>query len=748
MRNCFYIIFALLCAAVSCTQFDDSSIWDKLQEHEDRIAELEKVCGRLNAEIAAQQGIIAALQDNDYVTGVTDIMEDGAVVGYQIRFSKGEPVSIYNGRDGADGADGRPGVDGLPGADGTDGYSPLVGVRKADDGQWYWTIDGEWMKDASGHMIPTTGKAGADGEDGADGLPGVPGLPGADGVDGAAGADGKDGITPKLKIEDGFWYVSYDNGASWNRLYKATMENGEDGESFFESVDVSDPDCVRLTLVDGLLIELPTWKAFQALQSLVNKANTNASSLQQLIGSLAANDYVTDVQPVVEGGAIVGYTLSFSKSLPVTIYHGVDGEDGADGADGLPGADGSDGAPGKDGVDGHVPVIAVKKDADGLWYWTVDGVWILDDAGAKVPVSGKDGADGMTPELKIDGGYWYVSYDGGSTWGTEALGKAYAESDNLVFSDLTYDEANVCVRLSNGVEIVLLRDKMGLSQGFALDSLKVEGNQVVFSGKLDVSAEDSMYSAVSVYYSEDLSGDFNIHTASVAHSTRFVDGRFSVSLPELKYAATYRYCVCAKVRSEEVYGDVKEFTTEVFGLGRELNIHYETGTFTGSGYFYTTTTSSIINGFSVTLLKSHMPDSIDALQFIVKGIDEEIQPLTAYVAYLTDSTKISTRKIIKSCTNNVKMTKSFSRITLPLSLTREEISMVPDDAVLYVGYYPPEGYNQKPIGCGYTAKTDSGYVETPGHKGLYTYWHVKNAKYTWAISSQKNPRYAAFVTLE
>ena len=59
--------------------------------------------------------------------------------------------------------------------------------------------------------------------------------------------------------------------------------------------------------------------------------------------------------------------------------------------------------------------------------------------------------------MKIDGGYWYVSYDGGKTWGSEPLGKAYAESDDLTFADIRFDNETVSVVLTNGVEIVLQR---------------------------------------------------------------------------------------------------------------------------------------------------------------------------------------------------------------------------------------------------------------------------------------------------
>jgi hypothetical protein len=53
---------------------------------------------------------------------------------------------------------------------------------------------------------------------------------GAPGKDGEDGTPGQDGITPQLKIEDGYWYISYDNGSTWTRLSKATGEDGAPGQ--------------------------------------------------------------------------------------------------------------------------------------------------------------------------------------------------------------------------------------------------------------------------------------------------------------------------------------------------------------------------------------------------------------------------------------------------------------------------------------------------------------------------------------
>ena len=67
------------------------------------------------------------------------------------------------------------------------------------------------------------------GKDGKDGINGINGRDGRDGQDGIDGQDGKNGNTPLLKIVSDYWYASYDNGVSWNKLSKATGENGKDG---------------------------------------------------------------------------------------------------------------------------------------------------------------------------------------------------------------------------------------------------------------------------------------------------------------------------------------------------------------------------------------------------------------------------------------------------------------------------------------------------------------------------------------
>ena len=451
---------------------------------------LQALVDKLNTNVSSLQAIVEALQNNDYVTSVVPLTEGGKVIGYTMTFSKSGSVVIYHGKDGADGADGKDGVDGTDGAAGVDGWTPVISVKQDEDGRYYWTLDGEWMLDENASKIPTTGEDGKDGEDGSDGAPGTPGTPGNDGIDGQPGSNGTDGITPLLKIEEGYWYVSYDEGQTWQELGKATGENGKDGadgapgqdgadgregadgvpgkdgadgqpgkdgDAFFSSVDTSNPNYVVITLTDGTTMQLPTWKAFEELQGLVDKLNTDLSSLQTIVEALQNNDYVTSVVPLTEGRDIIGYTLNFAKSGYVIIYHGQDGQNAA------------------------APVMGVRQDATGAYYWTVDGEWLLNENGDKVPTTGADGApgqdgsdgsagadgtngasgaDGITPQLKIEDDYWYVSYDEGLTWqqlekATGEDGKDGADGDSFFKSVDTSDPNYVMITLTDGTTMQL-----------------------------------------------------------------------------------------------------------------------------------------------------------------------------------------------------------------------------------------------------------------------------------------------------
>ena len=237
-RLIYFVACAMTLAVSSCSKFDDSEIWDKLKNHESRITKLEELCKQLNTNINSLQSIVQALDRNDYITNVSEIRKDGEIIGYTITFAHSDTITIYHGEDGQDGQD---------------GYTPQIGVMKDTDDNYYWTIDGEWLLDSKGNKIKANGENGSDGTNGSNGQ---------------NGANGQDGITPRLKIENDYWYVSYDNGATWTELGKATGEDGEDGadgsdgidgedgDSIFSSV-TQDDDYVYFNLADGTMTTLP-----------------------------------------------------------------------------------------------------------------------------------------------------------------------------------------------------------------------------------------------------------------------------------------------------------------------------------------------------------------------------------------------------------------------------------------------------------------------------------------------------------
>ena len=389
------LAFAALFAVVALTscKYDDDDLWNSVHGLENRVAKLEELCKQMNTNISSLQTIVTALQNNVYVTGTTPLMKDGKEIGYTITFSKGNPITIYHGKDGQDGED---------------GITPTISVKKDTDGVYYWTLNGEFI-------VVDGGKIQAEGK------------------------DGTNGTTPQFKIENDYWFVSYNNGANWTQLGKATGEDGIGGDSMFSGVDYeTSTDYVIFTLSNGTQIKLPTWSAFEALQRLCNETNTNLSALQTIVTALQNNDYITSVDPLTENGKVVGYTIKFAKSNPIVIYNGKDGADG---------------------VNGNTPVIGVKKDTDGIYYWTLDGEFIVVD-GQKIKAqgtdgnNGADGSDGVTPKLEIQEGYWWISYDNGTNW--TQLGKATGEDGKDADSiKITQDENNVYFELADGTVITM-----------------------------------------------------------------------------------------------------------------------------------------------------------------------------------------------------------------------------------------------------------------------------------------------------
>ena len=191
------------------------------------------------------------------------------------------------------------------------------------------------------------------------------------------------------------------------------------------------------------------------LQQLVKDINTNISSLVTVVDALKNSDQITSVTPLSDGS---GYTITFSKSGTITIYNGKNGVDGTNGTNG------------ENGADGHTPVISVKLDQDGQYYWTVDGEYLTDAEGKKIPAT----AHIATPQIRINEGNFEISYNEGLTW--EIIGNAGA-SDDVVFKQVIDGPASVLFVLSDGTQIEIPKTQQFVINVTSTDVIASAGQQ-------------------------------------------------------------------------------------------------------------------------------------------------------------------------------------------------------------------------------------------------------------------------------
>ena len=316
MKNLLSLLMCGLLLLGCSDKYDDSALRNDLNDLKSRVAKLEELCKQMNTNISSLQEIVKALKERESITNVSSLSDDS---GYSITFTSGKTITIYHGKNGSDGSDG------------TNGVTPTISVKQDTDGIYYWTVNGNWL-------IVDGKKVKAIGTDGADG---------SDGNDGTDGTNGKDGITPKFKIDGGYWYISYDNEQSWNRLGKATGDsglNGDDGDAFFKGVSMAD-GFVIFTLNDaestkikipfyseteltvhvtepGTLKSLLTDEQMRTVISLKVTGNINGDDIRTIDASMLVVERVdlsdTDI---TDAGSFSGYGLLYgNQTLKEIIY--------------------------------------------------------------------------------------------------------------------------------------------------------------------------------------------------------------------------------------------------------------------------------------------------------------------------------------------------------------------------------------------------------------------------------------------
>ena len=179
----------IFCITLALAALTTSSCLDTIQNDLDalgrRIGNLEERCVKINDQIDALRQLVSNLEEYDFITKVDPIRDGAKITGYRIYFTHSEPITLMNG---------------------TDAGTPVLGVAQDSDGVYYWTVlypgetEAQFVRNNFGEKIPASA------------------------------------ASPELKIEDGYWFVTYDGGKSWQNLGKATAD---DGTSFFIELPVS-----------------------------------------------------------------------------------------------------------------------------------------------------------------------------------------------------------------------------------------------------------------------------------------------------------------------------------------------------------------------------------------------------------------------------------------------------------------------------------------------------------------------------
>ncbi len=134
----------------------------------------------------------------------------------------------------------------------------------------------------------------------------------------------------------------------------------------------------------------------ETLEKTATQTNTNIAALQKLVESLEGNLSIVSVVPTDKG-----YTINFSDGTTAEIKNGE-----------------------------SAPVVSIKKDTDGIYYWTMNGEWLLNEEGEKMAVEGEAA---IAPQVQINETSleWEISVDGGETWtstGIVAVGDSFFKS--------------------------------------------------------------------------------------------------------------------------------------------------------------------------------------------------------------------------------------------------------------------------------------------------------------------------------
>jgi len=260
------ILFIAALAVVSLiNQSCHDTYLKQIDDLKTRVAALDEACVQINSNIRAVNAMVMAIEANDMITGVSEVVSQGKVIGYTINFLKSESITIY---------------------DGISGSIPYLGTVRSGD-KYYWTIqyglNGEvdYLRDSDGNMVQAVA------------------------------------TLPYLDIKNDKWRCTVDGGKTWTEIGQAT---GDNADAMISSVDNSNKDYVLFKMANGTTIKIPRYSVYQELSDAISTLNFNTIAQKILIDTeLAKVVYISKVEPVIEGADTIGTHVELSNGQSFTI---------------------------------------------------------------------------------------------------------------------------------------------------------------------------------------------------------------------------------------------------------------------------------------------------------------------------------------------------------------------------------------------------------------------------------------------
>ena len=182
----------------SCTDYQD-----EIDALDKRVYRLEHLVDSINKNLDALQMFVNAAADGWIIKGMAELPEGN---GYIVNFIKLDPKT---GKESDKAEDKKT----ITVRNGSDAQAPDIRMQlDPTDGNYYWTINGGWLKGPDGEKIRVNGKDGKDGKDGTS-------------------------TAPQLAIDDqGYWIMKTSDDGDWFRILdengkpiKAEAKDGEKG---------------------------------------------------------------------------------------------------------------------------------------------------------------------------------------------------------------------------------------------------------------------------------------------------------------------------------------------------------------------------------------------------------------------------------------------------------------------------------------------------------------------------------------